>query len=100
MPLESWMDCEPHMHLHFYPIDSPLSDMETWQATSSEYYFAISHEIRQASEVHDRPAFVASWRSRYNHKPAMTVIGSPFATLAEAKQACEALLIHLSRRVI
>jgi hypothetical protein len=88
------------MSLHFAPADSPLSDMEMWQASSSEYSFAISHETRQQSEAHGKPAFVASWRSRYNNKPAITVIGSPFATLAEAKQACEAMLMHLSRRAI
>jgi hypothetical protein len=88
------------MSLLFTPADSPLSDMEMWQASSSEYAFAISHEIRQQSEAHAKSVFVASWRSRYNHKPAITVIGSPFATLAEAKQACEAMLMHLSRRVI
>jgi hypothetical protein len=88
------------MPLHFTPTESPLSDMEMWQASSSEYCFAISHEVQQESEVHGRPAFVASWRSRYNNKPAITVIGSPFATLADAKQACEAMLMHLSRRVI
>jgi hypothetical protein len=88
------------MHLHFTSADSPLSDMEMWQASSTEYSFAISHEVRQESEVHGKPAFVASWRSRYNNKPAITVMGSPFATLVEAKQACDAMLVHLSRRVI
>ena len=88
------------MPLHFTSADSPLTDMEMWQASSSEYSFAISHEVRQESEVHGTRAFVASWRSRYNNKPAITVIGSPFATLVEAKQACDAMLVHLSRRVI
>ena len=87
------------MPLHFTSADSPLSDMEMWQASSSEYSFAISHEVRQEAEVHGKHAFVASWRSRYNNKPAITVIGSPFATLVEAKQACDAMLMHLSRRV-
>jgi hypothetical protein len=88
------------MPLHFTPAESPLKDLEMWQASSSEYSFVISHEVRQQSEVHGKPAFVASWRSRYNNKPAITVMGSPFATLAEAKQACEGMLMHLSRRVI
>jgi hypothetical protein len=88
------------MSLHFTPADSPLSDVEMWQATSTEYSFAITHEIGQQSGAHGKPTFVASWRSRYNIKPAIAVIGSPFATLAEAKQACEAIFVHLSRRVI
>ena len=88
------------MPLHFTSADSPLSNMEMWQASSSEYSFAITHEVRHESEAHCKPAFVASWRSRYNNKPAITVMGSPFATLVEAKQACDAMLMHLSRRVI
>jgi len=92
--------CERHMPLHFIPAVPPLCDMQIWQASSSEYSFAISREVRRRSEARGKPAFVASWRSRYNTKPAITVVGSPFATFAEAEQACEGMLIHLSRRVI
>jgi hypothetical protein len=88
------------MSLHFTPVEPPLNDIEMWRAISNEHSFAISREIGQQPEVHAKPAFVASWRSRYNNKPAITVIGSPFATLTEAKQACEAMFVHLSRRVI
>ena len=86
------------MALCFTPTNTPLRDLGMWQANSIEYSFAISRESRQGSD--DKPAFVASWRSRYNNKPAITVVGSPFATLVEAENACEAMLTHLSRRVI
>ena len=92
--------CEAHMSLHFTPVEPPLNEMEMWRAISNEHSFAISREIGQQSKAHGKPAFVASWRSRYNNKPAITVIGSPFATFGEAKQACEAMFMHLSRRVI
>lgn len=88
------------MLLHFTPVDPPLNEIEMCRAISSEHCFAISHEIRRQSEAYSKAAFMASWRSRYNHKPAIIVIGSPFATFAEAKQACEEMPVHLSRRVI
>ena len=83
------------MALCFTPTNTPLRDLEMWRANSIEYSFAIS---RQGSD--DKPAFVASWRSRYNNKPAITVVGSPFVTFVEAENACEAMLMHLSRRAI
>jgi hypothetical protein len=88
------------MALHFSPVNTPLRDLELWQASSSEYSFTISHESLNGSELHGKPRFVASWRSLYNNKPAITVQGSPFATFVEAEEACEAMLIHLSRRAI
>ena len=88
------------MALHFSPVNAPLRDLEIWQANSSEYSFAISHESRSGPWLHGKPGFVASWRSLYNNKPAITVQGSPFATFVEAEQACEAMLTYLSRRVV
>jgi len=88
------------MALHFSPVNASERDLEVWQANSSEYSFAISHKSRSEPWIHGKPGFVASWRSLYNNKPAITVLGSPFATLVEAEQACEAMLIHLSRRVV
>jgi hypothetical protein len=88
------------MTLDFTITNTPLRGLEMWQANSSEYCFAISRESWPGSEVDGKKAFVASWRSRYNNKPAITVVGSPFATLVEAEEACEAMLVHLSRRVV
>ena len=88
------------MDLNFNLVTTPLRDLEMWHANTSEYSFAISHENLSAPGLHDKPGFIASWRSLYNNKPAITVDGSPFATFVEAEEACEAMLMHLSRRVI
>jgi hypothetical protein len=88
------------MALYFSPVNTPLRDLAMWQANTSEYWFAISHESRSASGLHGKPGFIASWRSLYNNRPAITVQGSPFVTFVEAEEACEAMLMHLSRRVI
>ena len=88
------------MALHFSPVNAPLRDLEIWQANSSEYSFSISNESRSGPWLHGKPGFVASWRSLYNNKPAITVQGSPFATFVEAEQACDAMLSYLSRRVV
>ena len=88
------------MALHFSPVNTSLLDLEVWHAESSEYSFAISCGSQNGRGLHDRPGFIASWRSRYNNKPANTVGGSPFATFAEAEQACQFMLGYLSRRVI
>ena len=88
------------MALHFSPVNTPLRDLEVWHAEGSEYSFSISHASRESPGPHDKPGFIASWRSRYNNRPAITVVGSPFVTFAEAEQACEFMLVHLSRRAI
>jgi hypothetical protein len=88
------------MALYFSPVNAPLRDLEMWQANSSEYSFAITHESPSGPGLHGKPGFIASWRSLYNNRPAVTVDGSPFATFVEAEEACEAMLMHLSRRVI
>ena len=88
------------MALHFSPVKTPLRDLEVWHAESSEYSFSINCASRNGPELHDKPGFIASWRSRYNDRPAITVGGSPFATFAEAEQACQSMLGYLSRRVI
>jgi hypothetical protein len=38
---------------------------------------------------------VASWRSLSQNSGAITVAGSPFKTLAEAEEACKAMLGYL-----
>jgi hypothetical protein len=84
------------MALHFSPISTPLRDLEIWHASTGEYAFAVSHESRNAPGLRDKPGFIASWRSRYSNKPAITVQGSPFATFVEAEQACERMLVQLT----
>ena len=84
------------MALRFSPLDTPLRDLEIWHASTGEYSFAISHESRNAPGLGGKPGFIASWRSGYNSKPAITVQGSPFATFVQAEHACERKLVQLT----
>ena len=84
------------MPLHFSPLDTPLRNLEIWHASADEYSFAISHESRYEPERRGKPGFIASWRSRYINKPAITVQGSPFATFVQAEEACERKLVQLT----
>jgi hypothetical protein len=84
------------MVLHFSPINTPLRDLEIWHAGTGEYSFAISHESRNGPALRGKPGFIASWRSRYSNKPAITVRGSPFATFIQAEEACERMLVQLT----
>jgi hypothetical protein len=84
------------MALHFSPLDTPLRDLEIWHASTGEYSFAISHESRNGPGLRGKPEFIASWRSRYSNKPAITVQGSPFATFVQAEEACERKLVQLT----
>jgi len=84
------------MALHFSPIYTPLRDLEIWHASTGEYAFAISHESTNGAGLRGKPGFIASWRSRYSNKPAITVQGSPYATFVEAEEACERMLVQLT----
>ena len=84
------------MALHFSPLNTPLRDLEIWHADTGEYSFAISHESRDGPGLRGNPGFIASWRSRYSNKPAITVQGSPFATFVQAEEECERKLVQLT----
>ena len=84
------------MALYFSPLNTPLRDLEIWHAGTGEYSFAISHESRDGPGLRGQPGFIASWRSRYSNKPAITVQGSPFATFFQAEEACERMLVQLT----
>ena len=84
------------MALHFSPLNTPLRDLEIWHASTGEYSFAISHESRNGPGLRGKPGFIASWRSRCNNKPAVTVQGSPFATFVQAEEACERMHVQLT----
>ena len=88
--------CEPHMDLHFSPVDTPLPELEVWHANSGEYSFAISRESWTGPGLHGKPGFVASWRPLHHNKPATKVGGSPFKSLFEAQAACEVTLEGLT----
>jgi hypothetical protein len=76
---------------------SPLEDMEIWNGSSNGFSFVISYESGSGPGFHGRTGFVASWRPIHQNRCAVKVIGSPFKMLAEAEEACKAMLGHLTR---
>jgi len=85
------------MALQFSRVVSPVEDMEIWNATSNGFSFVISYESRSGPGFHGRAGFMASWRPIHRNRCAVKVIGSPFKMLAEAEEACKAMLGHLTR---
>jgi hypothetical protein len=83
------------MAMEFSRIISPVEDMEIWNASSGGFSFVISYESRSGSGFHGHTGFVASWRPIHQNKGAIKIGGSPFKTLAEAEEACKAMLTHL-----
>jgi hypothetical protein len=81
--------------MHFSRIIISVEDVQIWNASSNGFSFVISYEDRGGRGLQGDPGFLASWRPLHRNKPAVKVIGSPFATLAAAEQACEAMLGHL-----
>jgi hypothetical protein len=84
------------MAMQFTRVVSPVEDMEIWNASSNGFSFVISYESRSGSGFHGRTGFVASWRPLDQNRSAIKVGGSPFKTLAEAEEACKAMLGHLT----
>jgi hypothetical protein len=78
------------MAMQFTRVVSPVEDMEIWNASGDGFSFVISRESRP-------PGYVASWRSLSRNTAAIRVGGSPFKTLAEAEEACRAILGYLTR---
>jgi hypothetical protein len=70
----------------------PVEDMEIWNASSNRFSFVISYESRSGPGFHGRNGFVASWRPLHQNTNAIRIAGSPFKTLAEAEEACKAML--------
>jgi len=85
------------MALQFSRVVSPVKDMEIWNASSNGFSFVISYESRSGPGFHGRAGFIASWRPIHQNRCAVKVIGSPFKMLAEAEEACKAMLGHLMR---
>ena len=72
-------------------------DMGVWSATGDEFSFVITHESPTGPGFHGDLGYIASWRSQGSRNGAVKIGGSPFRTLAEAEQACNALHHYLSR---
>ncbi|MCP3459588.1 hypothetical protein NLN62_04205 [Bradyrhizobium sp. CCGUVB23] len=85
------------MALHFTRVDTSRDELEIWMASSDGFSFVISNESRTGPGLHGQPGFIASWRPIHLNRPAIKIAGSPFKTFAEAKNACEAFLVHLTQ---
>jgi hypothetical protein len=83
--------------MQFARVISRVEDMEIWNANGNGFSFVISYESRSGPGLQGRAGFVASWRPIYQNRCAIRVGGSPFKTLAEAEEACKAMLAHLTR---
>ena len=84
------------MALHFSRIAPATEELEIWIASERGFSFVISNESRSGPGLHGQRGLVASWRAIDIYRPAIRVGGSPFRTFAEAEQACEAMLVHLT----
>ena len=86
------------MAMQFVRVISRVEQMEIWHANRNGFSFVISYESRSGPGLQGRTGFVASWRPIHHHKTsAIKIGGSPFKTLAEAEEACEAMLGDLTR---
>jgi hypothetical protein len=82
--------------MQFVRVISRVEQMEIWHANRNGFSFVISYESRSGPGLQGRTGFVASWRPVDQNRSAIRVGGSPFNTLAEAEEACEAMLGHLT----
>jgi hypothetical protein len=82
--------------MQFVRVVSRVEQMEIWNAYRNGFSFVISYESRSGAGLQGRTGFVASWRPIDRNRCAIRVGGSPFKTRAEAEDACEVMLGHLT----
>ena|SRR6202158_343222 len=82
--------------MQFTRVVSPVEDMEIWYASSNGFSFVISYESPSGPGFHGHTGYVASWRPIHQNRGAIRIGGSPFKTLADAEEACKAMLGHLT----
>jgi hypothetical protein len=85
------------MALQFHSAVSAVEHMEIWSAGNDCFSFVISYESPSGPGFHGRAGYLASWRSLYQSRGAIKIVGSPFKTFAEAEEACNGMLELLSR---
>ncbi len=73
-----------------------VEHMDLWSASSDGFSFVITHESPTGPGFRGRAGFVASWRRAIGSGGAVKIGGSPFKMLAEAEEACNAILKHLT----
>lgn len=84
------------MVMQFTRFVGPVEEMEVWNASSNAASFVISYESRSGPGFHGQTGFAVSWRPIDQNRSAVGVGGSPFETLAEAKEACNAMAAILT----
>ena len=86
--------------MQFARVISRVENMEIWNANGNGFSFVISYESPSGPGFHGRTGFVASWRPiRHQKTSAIKIGGSPFETLAEAEEACKAVLAYLTNKL-
>jgi hypothetical protein len=65
--------------MQFSRVITPIEDIQVWNASSDGFSFVISYENRGGPGLQGNPGFLASWRPLHQNRPAVKVIGSPFA---------------------
>ena len=83
--------------MQFTRVASAVEELEVWNASSNAASFVISRESQGGPGFHGRTGFAASWRPIDQNRSAVSVGGSPFETLAEAKEACNAIAAILTK---
>ncbi|WP_439400122.1 hypothetical protein ACRQ5Q_41685 (plasmid) [Bradyrhizobium sp. PMVTL-01] len=73
-----------------------IEHMEIWSANSEGFSFVITYGSPTGPGFRGRAGYVASWRRAIGGGGAIKVGGSPFKMLAEAEEACNATLKHLT----
>ena len=77
--------------MQFTQIVGSLEDMQVWNASSNAASFVISYESSCGPGFRGETGYAVSWRPVNQSRSAESLAGSPFATLAEAKEACNAM---------
>jgi hypothetical protein len=85
------------MVMEFTRVVSSIEEMEVWNASSNAASFVISFESRTGPGFHGETGYAVSWRPIDQSRSAVSVGGSPFGTLAKAKDACNAMAAILTR---
>jgi hypothetical protein len=83
--------------MQFTRVVSPIEEMEVWNASSAAVSFVISYVSQSGPGFHGRTGFAVSWRPIDQNRSAVSVGGSPFETLAEAQEACNAMAAILTK---
>lgn len=82
--------------MEFTRIAGSIKAMEVWNTSSSVASFVISYEGRSGAGFRGGNGYAVSWRPIDQSRSAVSVAGSPFETLEQAKEACNALAAILT----